>query len=697
MSELYPDPDLTPAPGTGRGWTTADRDLHSPQELRKRRGPDLRLVPVALAVWLIVTLTVVTRTPWPAIIATILTLLTVALLRRLTATRSTSPRAGLLITGSRTTALAGFCAAAWAGRAAWLVHRADSHLWLTGAVRRFTGTLELAGAPRQISGGGVLLPVDAPGLGTVPLFLAADDLPDPQSTREILDLQPGTALAVEAAVGASDRPGIAPVILSATNLPAPGDGPGGFAAVTGHLRGALRDAASHLPDGAADLVPGMVVGDVSLQDAASRADALATGLSHLTAVSGANLALITGSVLVIAAACGASTRAQVGLAAGCLAAFVALVGAEPSVLRAAVTGMVGLVAVLSARRTHGFAACSAAVLALLAVDPGLAVEYAFILSVVATVGIVAVAPLISRRLMQYWADARARRGRPAPVGWQAAACRLLGVSLAADVVTAPVIAHMTGVVSPTAVVANLCVGPAVPVVTVVGTVGALVAGVWVPAGAVVLWVCAPCAVWITQVARTLARVPVLSTTAGWWAAAAVAPVGAALVVVVVSARWRRPAVGMLAVAAFLAAVAVRTGVLTVGPYPAVVGTGRFGASFQRTWADDLGDGYRKVPGWMLGVRWVDGAPEIIVPAGVSDVSGVGQVSVLPDDGAVLSDERARSPGLPRPALYVVTSCGPSRGMPSATPEGVPVAYPCSDGTVLLAPDGLHASGATDTL
>jgi competence protein ComEC len=359
------------------------------------------------------------------------------------------------------------------------------------------------------------------------------------------------------------------------------------------------------------------------------------------------------------------------------------------VLRATVMGAVGLVAVASARRTHGFAACSAAVLLLLLVDPGLAVEYAFILSVVATVGIVALAPWISRRLLQVWARSRDRRGRGAPVQWQLMLTRLVGVSLAADVVTAPVIVHMVGVVSPTALPANLLVGPAVAPLTVVGMAGALVAGVWVPAGTAVLWGTVVPAWWILTVAGRLGQVPVLHTAGGWWPALALVPVVASVVVLVAVPRLRRRAATVLAVSAVLAAGLVRAGAVTVGPYD----DEGDGQQLTRVWAEDLA----RVGPWQIGVRWRDGRPELLTPDGgepPADDRDLGDtVAVLPDDTAVLrAENRDRGRGVPPPQLYVVTACGRSRGMPSMTPGGVPVAYPCRDGTVVLTGDGLHADG-----
>lgn len=553
--------------------------------------------------------------------------------------------------------------------------------------------MELATAPKQLSGGSVLLTVQVDRLGTVPLFLDARDV-----EAGMLAWQPGTSLAVEATAAETDRLAMAPLQLSASGVPDVVSAPDGLAGATAHLRAGLRDAAQNLPGGTGELVPGMVVGDVSMQDPVAREQFLATGLTHLTAVSGANLAIVTGSVLVLVTAWGWPLWSRYLVAFLCLVAFVLLVGPEPSVLRAAVMGVVGLVAALSARRAHGYAALSAAVIVLLGVDPGLAVEYAFILSVAATAGIVALAPLNTRRILQGWTDRRtARQGRHhPPARWQAMVVGLVSVSLAADLVTAPVIVQMTGVVSPTAVLANVLVGAAVPPVTVIGMLGALVAGVHTGAATAVLWVAAVPAWWILSVAAVLSRVPVLHTPGGATAAGVVVVVAVGVVLVVVSGRWRRCAAAGLLVAAVWTVVAVQRGVLVTGPYAVATGEG---AALVRVWADDLDE-----VDWYLGVRpTTSGGPEILRgPAGED-----AEVIVVADEAAVMlheyrlnaSSEEESSERAERPELYVVTACGRSRGMPSRTPGGVPVAFPFRDGTVVLgaegAAEGLYADGIVD--
>jgi competence protein ComEC len=672
-------------------WTVPDRDPWSPDAIRRRRGaPDLRLVPAALVAWAAVALTVLLRSPVPTTVVAATAVLLAVGLRCLGPDRgSRGPGARWVDrypvrTLVRTATVVPLMAAAWSLRAWQCVRSADHHPWMSGAAGGTTvqGDFTVVSAPRQVRGGGLMTDIDVPGLGHVPVFLGGRYQPDIPVTG-LLDLQPGTRLQISGTVRADDRPGVAPLTVSVDGAPDQVHGPEGIRALTGHLRAALREAASHLPGNTGDLVPGMIVGDTGRLPEDTRTDFLATGLSHLMAVSGANVAIVTGAVLVAAAALKVGKRGRVCAAAVSLILFVLIVGPEPSVLRAAVMGSVGLVAVASARRTHGFAACSAAVLLLLLVDPGLAVDYAFVLSVAATVGIVALAPWISRRLLQAWARRLTRRGHAGPAHWQLLFTRTVGVSLAADVVTAPVVAHMSGVVSPTALLANLVVGPVVGPLTVVGMAGALLAGVWVPAGAVVLWGSAPPAWWILTVAEHLAQVPVLHTPGGWWSALALLPVAVAVVAVVVAPRIRGCALATLGICVAVGVVLWRTGTVTVGPYDDEVG----GPGLTRRWAEDLD----RTGEWDLGVRMRDGRPELLSGDGAEHGH---EVIVVRDDREVLQAERAGSgrAGEVPPRLYVVTSCGRSRGMPSMTPGGVPVAYPCRDGTVLLAGDGLHADG-----
>ena len=184
-----------------------------------------------------------------------------------------------------------------------------------------------------------------------------------------------------------------------------------------------------------------------------RADFQATGLTHLTAVSGANLTLLLAFLLLGARWVGVRGRGLrvVGLVA--VLVFVALCRSEPSVLRAAAMGLVALAALGAGSRQAGLRNLAVAMTALLLLDPYLARSLGFALSVLASGGIVAWA----RR----WAGQLAT-WLPRPLA------ELVSVPLAAHLATLPVIAAISGQVSVSGLLANAVAGPFVGPATVLG-------------------------------------------------------------------------------------------------------------------------------------------------------------------------------------------------------------------------------------
>ena len=143
--------------------------------------------------------------------------------------------------------------------------------------------------------------------------------------------------------------------------------------------------------------------------------------------------------------------------------FVLLARTEPSVLRAATMGTVGLIGMGHHGRRRGTRALGAAVLLLLLLDPWLALSPGFALSGLATAGILWLAP--------GWRD-RLARWLPR---WVAEA---VSVPLAAQLACTPLVAAISGQVSLVAVLSNLLAAPAVGPATVLGLAGGLVG--WCP-------------------------------------------------------------------------------------------------------------------------------------------------------------------------------------------------------------------------
>jgi competence protein ComEC len=290
--------------------------------------------------------------------------------------------------------------------------------------------------------------------------------------------------------------------------------------VRGRFVVAVRDV---LPAEQAAMLPALVLGDTSAVAAETSREFRAAGMTHLTAVSGANVTIVCAAVLFSARLIG--PRAAVLLAGVALVAFVIVVQPTASVLRAAVMGAIALAGMLSSRRRQAIPALSATVLILLAVAPHLAVDVGFALSVLATAALVVIAPVWSRRL--------AGRGCPKPLA------DALAVAWAAYVVTAPLVAGISGRVSLVAAVANLAVAAVIAPITVLGSAAAVLCLLW-PAGAqLLIRFTGPELWWVLSVAHWAAGIPAATVPvpAG---VAGVLVVGGATVLALLLARvlWR---------------------------------------------------------------------------------------------------------------------------------------------------------------
>ncbi|SDO77730.1 competence protein ComEC [Pedococcus dokdonensis] len=333
-------------------------------------------------------------------------------------------------------------------------------------------------------------------------------------------------------------------VLRPRGAPRPVARPGLVARAAERLRAGLRDAASALPPDARGLVPALVIGDTSRTPPDLTEAMLATGMTHLSAVSGSNVAIVLALALGAARLAGVSRRWRPGVAALVLAGFVVLARPEPSVLRAAAMGAVGLVGLSRSRRAVGIPVLSAAVIALLVVDPWLSRSYGFALSTLATLGLL----LFTRT----WAEAIGRCLPRRIRSWGPA----LAIPVAAQATCAPVVVLLQGSVSLVGVVANLLAAPLVAPATIAGVAAAGLAPVWPTGARLVCWVAALPALGIARVARTCATVP--GGTLPWPDGA----VGAVLltlltVAVLLTGRW------WLHLARFHPVLAAAVGILTL--------------------------------------------------------------------------------------------------------------------------------------
>ena len=348
------------------------------------------------------------------------------------------------------------------------------------------------------------------------------------------ELTAGQPAAFDARITRPTRRDLTLAVLSATGEPTLGEA-APIQRAAQRVRSAFAAATrSALPADPAAMLPALVLGDTSALTVDTAAEFRASGLTHLTAVSGANVTIVCGTVLLMAALVG--PRIAVALAALALVAFVIVVQPSASVLRAAVMGAITLLAVVSQRRRQAIPVLSASVIALMIGAPELAVDIGFALSVSATAALVVVAPVWSRRLV-------AR-------GWPKSLADAVSVAVAAQLVTAPLVAAISGTFSVVAVAANLAVAGVIAPITVIGTAAAALSAIW-PAGAqLLIRFTGPELWWLLKVARWAAGVPGASVPvpAGPLGAFTVAAAGMALVVL---SRWRWARVGVCALAVCL--------------------------------------------------------------------------------------------------------------------------------------------------
>ncbi|MFI9624671.1 ComEC/Rec2 family competence protein [Streptomyces sp. NPDC052042] len=273
----------------------------------------------------------------------------------------------------------------------------------------------------------------------------------------------------------------------------------------GALRGGLRSATERLEPDARALLPALVVGDTSRVSPELHEAFRATDLTHLMAVSGANLAILLALLIGppgtalraerrgLAPRLGIPLRLTAVLGGGLTLAFVTVCRPEPSVLRAAVCGLITLLAIGTGRRRSLVPALAAAVLLLVLYDPWMARSYGFVLSVLATGALLTIAP--------NWSDALRRRGVPPRVS------EALAAAAAAQAVCAPVVVLLASRVSLVAIPCNLLAEFAVAPATVLGFAALAIAPVAIPVAEPLARVAGWPAGWIASVARSGASLP----------------------------------------------------------------------------------------------------------------------------------------------------------------------------------------------
>ena len=318
------------------------------------------------------------------------------------------------------------------------------------------------------------------------------------------------------------------------------------------------------------LVAGLAMGEIADLSEELEEQMRSVSLTHLVAVSGANCAIVVGMVYLICVRLrlGRTGRTVVSLAS--LVGYVMLVGPDPSVLRAAVMTASVIVMVALGRRTWALNALAIAAIVLLIADPWLAVEYGFGLSVLATSGILLLAPAMTEKLY-------AKMPMPLALG--------LSVTLSAQILCLPLLLQLQPGLPTYSVIANLLAGPMVAPVTVLGILAVVLTPILPWLVGPITWLASLGTFVIEMVAIFFAELPIVYFP---WVTGLSATILSGLLILMVSA-WLRSNLPRLRQASVAGLVIVAVATLSV-PAASEILPGNWPLSDWEVVACDVGQG-----------------------------------------------------------------------------------------------------------
>jgi len=256
-------------------------------------------------------------------------------------------------------------------------------------------------------------------------------------------------------------------------------------------RRAVSRAASHVPRRDRGLLLGVTIGDTSDVGQGVIDDFRTTGLSHVVAVSGANVAFVLALVAFALRRLRAGRRLTIVAMGAALVAFMAITRFEPSVMRAGAMTGISLAALAIGARRQATIALGVSTILLQVMDPFVIHAIGFQLSALATLGLLELSPRIAGLL---------------PPGKLASAA---AVTLGAQLAVAPVLVVQFHQLSIISVAANLLVVPAVAPATISGMAAAISGAAWAPLGRI-SWLAVAPIEWMRDIAHALAQLPLAS-------------------------------------------------------------------------------------------------------------------------------------------------------------------------------------------
>jgi len=262
-----------------------------------------------------------------------------------------------------------------------------------------------------------------------------------------------------------------------------------------------------LPEPEASLLTGILLGVESGIPHDLSEDFTTTGASHVIAISGFNISIITALLTATLGRLVRDRRLAAGIAIAGVVTYTILVGADAAVVRAAVMGVVTVIGVAVGRQGLALNSLALAAIVMTALNPYTLWDVGFQLSVAATLGLILYAQRFestTQRLLERKLSAgRAKQ----VVGWVGDALLL---TLAAQITTTPLILWHFGRLSVVSLLTNGLILPVQSLVMFFGGAATLIGLVVEPLGRVVGWAAYLWLAWTIRVVRWTADLPVAS-------------------------------------------------------------------------------------------------------------------------------------------------------------------------------------------
>jgi competence protein ComEC len=278
-------------------------------------------------------------------------------------------------------------------------------------------------------------------------------------------------------------------------------------------RRALKILKQLFPEPEGALLAGILLGDDSaipkdLQQAFAQ-----TGTSHIVAISGFNISIVAGVFMILTRRLPRRVPGWLVAAAG-IAIYTVLVGATPSVVRAAIMGGLAILARQLGRRSHGLTALLFAGALMTAANPWTLWDVGFQLSFAATLGLILYADPLQEgveRLLSRLGKERAR-------ALASAAGEIFLMTTAAQITTLPIMLYQFQSLSLIAFAVNPLILFVQPMLMIAGGAAVLLGMVWLPAGQVIAWAGWAPTAYTIRVVEWGARI-----AAGWWPVESISP------------------------------------------------------------------------------------------------------------------------------------------------------------------------------